>query len=340
MNDENIIFNVGEKFAIISLKGIDIADNMPAQLTLPNNYFASTKLPIQLDKHWKEWLGTILTKKIEKSRLHIGTKLNPNTPELLNNGNKILQNRVNYLYHSLFLTDFMHIHDKPITLTGVILETESYVNSVENYQKPSFITGNPPQPEIDRTFLKKAATIAGNIECLFDNKTDYKRIKRVLEVFLSGIHASFPDVRLHQFVRCIEGFIIPLKGSSKKKFKSQTELFVGTRNHNLMDELYELRSKAEHMHDVMEYFEGTNQKANLLRFYQRVFVAEGIARYCIAQFLSKPALWDLFKNDSTIADFWNPENTKRQEIWGKEIDIIDLLKRFDPSYVVNNLIDK
>ena len=42
--------------------------------------------------------------------------------------------------------------------------------------------------------------------------------------------------------RCIDGLILPDTGKTKQQFKSRTELFIGPRHHELMGDIYDLRS--------------------------------------------------------------------------------------------------
>jgi hypothetical protein len=57
------------------------------------------------------------------------------------------------------------------------------------------------------------------------------------------------EVRLHQFCRCIDGLILSEPGQGRNQFKSRTELFVGSRHHSLMGEIYAIRSDVEHLHE-------------------------------------------------------------------------------------------
>jgi hypothetical protein len=58
--------------------------------------------------------------------------------------------------------------------------------------------------------------------------TSYWRFFRVLQLYLKTRTIIDNMERLHQYCRCIEGLIVPNAGYSGKKFKSRTELFIGT----------------------------------------------------------------------------------------------------------------
>src|SRR5258708_23732136 len=94
--------------------------------------------------------------------------------------------------------------------------------------------------------------------------------------------------QIHQFSRCLEGLIFPKPGDSTKKFKSRTELFIGPKHHDLMGELYEIRSAAEHMNDHL--FVVPSGREERIEFVRKSVIVEFIARTSITRVLSRPAL--------------------------------------------------
>lgn len=75
------------------------------------------------------------------------------------------------------------------------------------------------------------------------------RLFRTLHIYCEA--RSTPDIldRLRQYCRCIDGLILPKAGETKRQFKSRTELFIGPRHHELMGEIYDVRSAVEHLHE-------------------------------------------------------------------------------------------
>lgn len=69
--------------------------------------------------------------------------------------------------------------------------------------------------------------------------------------------------RLHQYSRCIDGLILPNAGETKRQFKSRTELFIGPRHHDMMGEIYDIRSAVEHLHEN-RYLEGFDRATRLI----------------------------------------------------------------------------
>lgn len=322
-----------EKFAFICFNRSGIHHEFPSQIELPHGYIAATALPGKPDSHWREWLGSTRAEQLEEADLYIGCKMKSKTPAVLDDENQRLEQRTLCLYWAIHLTGYLRAHLRPIRVTGVLLETGLDVRSVGEMDSPHFLPGTPLlRSQIDVLRLNQAAELAVNIDQLYGVE-GYPRFKRIFNAFTSGINENLADIRLHQFIRCIEGFILPDIGNTKQQFKSRTELFVGPSQHVLMNDLYDLRSRAEHLHDVLDYFSVLERKEKLLLLYQRAFEAEGIARYCIFHFLSKPELWPYFKNDGSLKSFWNLDKSARTELWGESLEIKELTAQFDTRYI-------
>jgi hypothetical protein len=77
---------------------------------------------------------------------------------------------------------------------------------------------------------------------------------------------------------------VPLHGR-----QCRTELFIGPLDHNLMGQLYAIRSDIEHLneHKYLEVFDRA-QRPELL---QKEAIAEHIARNALAHIIATPPLW-------------------------------------------------
>jgi hypothetical protein len=100
--------------------------------------------------------------------------------------------------------------------------------------------GYPPVLPHD---VEKAALLASRLAAV--PRGGAWRIFRALSVYVKARSETQLLDRLHQYRRCIDGLILSELGSGTKQFKSRTELFIGPRHHDLMGELYDLRSDVE-----------------------------------------------------------------------------------------------
>jgi hypothetical protein len=152
------------------------------------------------------------------------------------------------------------------------------------------------------------------------------RLFRTLHIYVEA--RSTPDIldRLHQYARCIDGLILPDAGQTKRQFKSRSELFIGPRHHELMGEIYDVRSAVEHLHEN-RYLEGKKEAQ-----------VEYAARTALARIIADPKLWDHFANTPALAAFWSLPAPDRQRMWGAPANVLDAIADFDPQYIHNGLL--
>jgi hypothetical protein len=287
--------------------------------------------PFGLARHWKEWIGSVKAEKLEKANLFLMSKGSSTNPEVLDGENDRYKARVYQFYRGILLTGFFGCYYAPHVLTGANVDGEITVRQIAELPLPHILPG-APVVNIDKTRLLNAANLADAIEDL-PAVTKRERLGRVLHAFNVGIESDNPANRLHQFVRCIEGFIYPDIGATKKQFRSRTELFLGPRHHRLTGELYDIRCFVEHLHDPLREVGGATEREKRLRLLQHAMESEAIARYCICSFLSNRTLWPYFENDQNLAGFWKLSDHDRRKLWGVPLDIDAVSKSFDPQFV-------
>ncbi len=320
--------NLNEKFALIAVSTY-VDRELPSERQYAHDLWAVKLLPIGVGNLWEKWLGSILMDRLKKSSLFFIAKGPSTNPELLDGDNKKYMNRVFNFYRGLLLSGF-HIVDSPIQLTGVNNDQIIDVREIGELPNPRSISGEHNQ-NVDSIQLIDAAKVADAIRDL-PGRGKLSRFKRILNAFLGGIESYYVEDKIHQFCRCIEGFIYPEVGKTKSRFCSRTELFLGPRNHTLMDHLYDIRSAVEHMHNPLDAISGRSGKEKRLLLLQRSIEAEAVARYCIRHLLLNRNLWQYFENESTLNDFWkNKTNAERQNIWGEPFDIGAVSTGFDPT---------
>jgi len=111
--------------------------------------------------------------------------------------------------------------------------------------------------------------------------------------------------RIHQYTRCIDGFVTTGPGQGKKDFKSRTELFIGPGHQDLMGRA------VEHLHKV-----ATSTPYFKIGLTKQEAVIEHIARTTLARILLNETLWQHFTN----TEFCAKPVAERQAIWGPPID--------------------
>jgi hypothetical protein len=186
--------------------------------------------------------------------------------------------------------------------------------------------------------METGARIAGKIRTIEEAPLPrgHWRFFRVLHLYQETRTARDILERLHQYSRCIDGLILPSVGETKRQFKSRTELFIGPRHHDLMGEIYDVRSAVEHLHEN-RYLECFNREVRL-DILKKEAIVEHIARTSINRIVENPALWPHFANTTSLAAFWSLTQTEREKIWGEPIDPMAPLADYEPKYIHNGVL--
>jgi hypothetical protein len=333
-------FADGEKYGLIAVPNTKVAEALPQELHIASDLWVTRSLPIALDSHWQKWLGTILAERIEKASLYLIAKGPSRAPEVLDDENEKYQNRVNLLFWGLLLTDFLWTpQEAPIQLSGAKHTSGLDVRSVSQRDGIEKIPGAPIGC-VDQHRLQKAANLTTLLFSLEEEKK-HKRFWKIIQGFYDGLISRSAEDRLHQFTRCIEGFILPGTGQTKSQFKSRTELFIGPRHHQLMEEVYDLRSAVEHLHDPLLEITGTKVSDKLATLFRRSYEIKTLARYCLERFVSRHDLWPHFEDDDALRQFWQLPQAERRALWGDPLDIDQVSGRFNESgarIAINDLL--
>lgn len=234
----------GDKFAIVAIN--TRVSKAVGTIELGPNIWASTTPIASFDKHWQDWLGSIRTEEFTRSNLFLIAKIASKTPEIIDQENRDLRQRVLRLYMGLLLAGKMVAYSRPIVLTGAVPKGEISLREFSDLMPPVAFLGLD-QDEIDTAYLRRAVDFLKPLQATGRSPDQFRRFKRVLQQYIDA--RTKPDVldRLHQYCRCIEGFIIPQAGNTKRTFKSRTELFIGQNHHELIGNIYDLRSAVDRL---------------------------------------------------------------------------------------------
>jgi hypothetical protein len=326
----------GEKYAFVGLS-VNVEQNVPQGLIAPRLWVVNGP-QFQVPSHWKEWLGTIRAEEVEGANLFLLSKIKSERPDVFDGENKSLQHLVSLFYVGLLLaTPFSTAH-KPVVLTGSRRNGEVDVRQQGAFEIPIPCKFRP-YPALTTEDIKTGARIADKIRRIEEATTlpgGHWRLFRVLHLYQETRTARDILERLHQYSRCIDGLILPIAGETKRQFKSRTELFIGPRHHDLMGEIYDVRSAVEHLHEN-RYLEGFDREMRL-DLLKKEAIVEFIARTSISRIIENPALWSHFANTASLGAFWSLPDTEKKKIWGDFIDPFAALADFDPNYIHDGVL--
>ena len=321
----------GEKYALLGLS-VKVTDPDIAKLDLSPNFQIIGGNDFKVPDEWREWLGSIRVEEVEACDLFIAAKIKSKTPDILDGENIQLNRRVWGFYCGLLLSSTFSTAHKPVVLSGSCRDGEVGLRQIQDLDVP-IANDFRPYPDVTPANLREAAAIAERLERLAATRrgSNRWRFNRVLQLYIQTRTEQDNLERIHQYARCIDGVILCDPGKSAKQFKSRSELFIGPGHHDLMGEIYEVRSAVEHLHED-RYLDPLTRPVQV-DLIKKEAVIEHIARTTLARIVLNDALWPHFTSKTALAAFWAKPAADRQAIWGDPIDPMDALVEFDERYL-------
>ena len=325
----------GEKYGLVGLSVKFEGSLPPGKLTTNLSVLADTKFNVP--SNWREWLGSIRAGEVEDCNLFLVSKLVSAAPGVLDGENQKLQQRVWNFYVGLLLASTFAPAHKPVMLTGSRRDGEIDLRQQQDFDSPIPCLFRP-YPPVGPDDIRLAARLGENLETITTAPIvgGHWRLFRTLRVYTEARTTSDIVDRIHQYCRCIDGLILPGVGKTTQHFKSRTELFIGPAHHDLMGELYEVRSAAEHLHEnrYLEYFD----RAKRLDLAKKEAIVDHIARTALVRVIGDDSLWPHFGNTPALEKFWALTPPERKKIWGNPIDPLVAIADFDPQYIHDGLL--
>lgn len=313
----------GEKYALVGLN-VELADHAPPEQVAPA-LWVRTDETFQVPTEWRRWLGFIRSSQLETDNLFLISKVASATPDVLDCENQTLKQRVWHFYVGLLLSARFSPSHKPVMLTGARRDGRVGVSQISDLELPASQSFAPPA--LVRDDLLRAAKLGRKLEEMQPdgNGSGFWQLNRVLHLYVETRSRTQALDRIHQYCRCVEGLIRPAAGKTKAQFKSRTEIFIGPGHHDLMDDLYDIRSDVEHLHEYKHLQNPDKEKMLLLDKMEENI--EFIARMTLARIICDGRLWQFFRTAEALEGFWALPKGERQDIWGDPFDPTDATDR-------------
>jgi hypothetical protein len=327
----------GEKYALIGLR-VTTEGKIFHGMIAPGLWVVADIQP-EFPSHWREWLGTIRSEEVERSNLFLLSKIKSAQVGVLDGESQGLQRSVARFYVGLLLASTFSTAQKPVMLTGSRRDGEVDVRQLNDFDIPvpcEFTS----YPALTTMTIETGARLAGKLEKIEQTfqGDDAWRFLRVLHLYQKTRTTVDILERLLQYSRCIDGLILPKAGETKRQFKSRTELFIGPGYHDLMGEIYDVRSAVEHLHE--NSYLGKFDREVRLDLLKKETIAQYIARTSIARVVENPALWPHFANTTSLAAFWALPGADRKAVWGEPTDPMVSLADFEPKFISDAMLGK
>jgi hypothetical protein len=322
-----------QKFAFIALAA-QLRSGLASVVSLGSGVWATTKLPVGLDGEWKRWIGSIRTETLEDHcNLFLCAAMDSRSPGVLDQENHALMVTLTRLIEALPLTGNVQIVGTPILVSGAMRDDGLGIRHLGDLTPPR-IPGGVDFDELDQSMLSNAFRLS-ELRRSFEQTLKWDRVVRIFHIWSKALREQNTHERLHQFCRCVEGFIMAEVTRTRSQFMSRGGLFaVGRDSTDKLGRLYDMRSKTEHMHEY-EFSTGVSERDKRLEVMRMAALAQALATYCVGQLVGNPALWPHFSDAIALAAFWQLDHAQRRALWGKPVDLPTLDRKFDPASFTN-----
>ena len=327
---------LGNKYAVIALP-VSIGQSVPDHDDFGAGMHATRGLGFPLPEHWREWIGSIAVSLLdEEEHLCLWVTSSAKHPELLDNVNERLKIRVQTWLRGLLLTARAFGTSGQLTmLTGANGSDGLGIRERSSPERPISNNGVLSRA-IEHQHIRDSAALGDTILTIHESGGKYRRLRYMIEGFYRGARTVDAAERIHEFVRCVEGCILPPHGETRSKFLSRTELFIGPRQRDWAGVLYDIRSAVEHLNDQLSVLAKPTERESILTVLRHAYEVQELARYCLNRILSRPQLLQFFVEDSELQRFWELTHVERCSLWGDPLDLPGVSREFSPDYVQQN----
>lgn len=324
-------FNIplSSQFAAITIDPLSISRDLTGSIDFGDGRYIVVNPSFEIEEFWQRQLGEMKTKKIaENSALLLAVVASDYSDGSID---RELVRSVRSILYSLFLQG-VYFSDGGTVLCGSNSTGRVNIRSVQDLN-PFVWPRETVTALLDNAVVNGARTIASGLESMYVAEHFYRRLKRGFHSYLDGMTGKHEETRMRHFVRSIEAFIRPAIGKTRSHFVHRGQLFVGFSNDmcELLGDLYDLRSCAEHMNDIHDLYSELSELEIDKRTATGSFQSEVIANYAYRRAFESLDILKIFISDSSIQAFWERPSNEQKEIWGGPVNVSNAVKeRFNP----------
>jgi hypothetical protein len=206
------------KFALVAVENVYTAfpDDQDYKHQLSDGTWICARVPVTIDTHWKEWIGTIRLERLENSNLIMIVSEGSANPQLLDEHHEKLKKRLSQTFSLLQLCGVLEYGGANL-LCGSFFNGKSEIRQMSEF--PFFYqTMGYSRTPVTIKHLEKAVQLRKALEEMDSSPEDFKRLKWGWRVLMDGLQKEHGEERIHQFVRSLEALILPEVGKTKRQF--------------------------------------------------------------------------------------------------------------------------
>lgn len=317
-------------YACLALSTGMVSSALPSEFSLGDDVVASRRAPVGLPDHWREPLGSIECRRLEAADLFITTTRSLTWPAKEEEPRERLDRRTLRFYTALIIA----VPGLKVTharlLGGEFRDGVLTLDRTAMFPQTNSVAGTPASAHVGLAHLKDVSAVARGSAAVrrlggTPEVGDFRRLKRAVHALRSCVESPYLDHRLHQAIRVLEALLAPGKGATGKAMATRASKLLGDMewHSDLIQKLYTLRSKVEHLYGPAEAIRlawrdspPADDRAGYVHFADATHTAEFLARAMLIRVLSTDALWPHFSSEEHIRRFWTSEHVKA---WGEPL---------------------
>lgn len=284
----------------LSCQGIRYTGN---PIWASKNFLVHSEIPVAVDNFWLEELGKIKARELAEANVVLIAFSDDHNYEDLKH--------TTHSFHYGLLLQGVGFSQNGTILAGPVLNGNLHVSSIGDirsfYESPKVNS-----PAIEPSHVRQAVRLASGLnhvyfdEYLRTQGERFGRLRKGFRSLIDGLKSDEIHVRLHLMVRAIEAAVMPRRNRLKSDFKDRARFFTsGTSSESeILDELYELRSAAEHMNPLVSKLHKYNADEKKNTLATRCYQSELLAQFIYRTILSDSRFYPHYESESAIEKFW------------------------------------
>lgn len=286
-----------------------------------NDIIVLPNFTLGIGSHWEKWLGTLRAEEILKSNLILITKEPSSKPNILDDENENLNQKIQMCLYSLLLSGvpgYSHLN----MLTGANIDGYISIRQVIDMHH-FYVVRKKDYLYVTEDVIKESYRLCKALENIFSETDKYKRLRRGFTAFICSMREDNNYNRMHQLVRALEALILPEAGRTKNQFKHRCQLFAkaSPQADAILGEIYEIRSRIEHLREWYDLYPMLSKEEIVEMVDLRIRQAEALLRHSYKHIITQDQLLNFFEDDTSLRLFWKLSDKDKFVHWPNRLEL-------------------
>lgn len=268
--------------------------------------------PFTMNERWRSWLGTLVAEETDRCSLWITAVGASNAAGGAAELAMLKQRLLAFWYGMAF---------QGVPYYSFTRSYAGYLNSGDNNEiiEAGTLTHLVPlnngwRPQLDRRYLADAARIGTLLESHRDAGRNRGRYQRTLYALHRGLTATHLEFQHVEFVRTLEGVF---QTWGMDGFRDTVGLVFedgdSVDKMELLEQIYRLRSKIQHMEPISKAFPGLSDEQAKMKAEPLVGAARVLASDVVCAVLEHPDLVAMMSKEDSLEMYWKSVQKGRVE---------------------------